>query len=338
MSRRTTSGRASGRRKSSRSPSSSPKVRGALIGIAVLLFAAGLYFGIQLGKPPPPPDFAALNGAADADAPPDARPGGEGTDRRQAPPPHGSASDPAADATSTPAATVDRPATTPAPPTDGVTRIALVIDDLGRSLRDIDTLGHLGIPITYAVLPFESQTAAVVAKLRQRGEEILCHLPMEAKGGNNPGPGALLSSMSGDELRAATRQAIAAVPGAVGVNNHMGSSIASDPRAIEAVLSEVASSRLYFLDSRTSADTLAFTTARQLGVPAGERQVFLDSDRDPAAIEAQFDRLLQLAKQRGQAIAIAHPYAETLAVLAQRVPQATAEGIRFVPASTLLDR
>ena len=103
-------------------------------------------------------------------------------------------------------------------------------------------------------------------------------------------------------------------------------------------MSVIANSRLYFLDSRTSVDTLAYSTARRLGLPAGERQVFLDSDRNPAKIEEQFDRLIQLAHQRGGAIAIAHPYSETLQVLAKRVPMATAEGIQFVPTSLLLDR
>lgn len=330
MSRRPPIRRTPNRKKQGRAPGSR-RVRAALIGAAFLLFVAGLYFGVQLAKPPPPPDFAALNAKPidNGTPPPDGEAGiGEPTtpppqqNLRQAVPPE------------------VQPTTAPAAQrlADGVPHIALVIDDLGRSLRDIETLGQLDIPITYAVLPFESHTAEVVAQLRRRGEEILCHLPMEAKGGNNPGPGALLSAMSRDELQIATQKALAAVPGAVGVNNHMGSSIASDPRAIEAVMSVVADSRLYFLDSRTSVDTLAYATARQLGLPAGERQVFLDSDRDLAAIEAQFDRLIQLARQRGGAIAIAHPYSETLEVLAKRVPLATAEGIQFVPTSALLDR
>lgn len=298
---------------------------------AGLLFIAGLYFGVQLGKPPPPPDFDALNatfesqggggsGASAPAAPPSAVPITESQDASQSPPAEVVSSPP-------PAA-----ASTAAP------RIAIVIDDLGRSLDDLTTLQRLGIPITYAVLPFESQTAAVVAELRRRSEEILCHLPMEAKGGNNPGPGALLSSMDRAELEVATRRALDAVPGAVGVNNHMGSSIASDPQAIETVMSVVAESRLYFLDSRTSVDTLGYATARRLGLPAGERQVFLDTVITPEAVEAQFDRLLKLAQQRGQAIAIGHPHAVTLDVLTRRVPEARAEGVQFVLASALLDR
>ncbi len=316
-----------------RRPRNAPSSRGvriALISAALVLFVAGLYFGVQLAKPPPPPDFAALEAPL---------PGSEaGTDLGGGP----RSSDPLAvlstGADKRPGArpAVKNPGTPAVAP--GGPRIALVIDDLGRSLVDLDVLGQLGIPITYAVLPFESHTAEVVATLRARGEEILCHIPMQAKGGNNPGPGALLSSMSGEQLQAATARAIAAVPGAVGVNNHMGSSIASDPQAIEAVMKVVAKSNLFFLDSRTSADTLAYTTARKLGLAAGERQVFLDTVIETDAIAEQFDRLLALAQQRGSAIAIAHPHDITLRLLAERVPEAQAAGYRFALASALMDR
>ena len=229
----------------------------------------------------------------------------------------------------------------PAPPTTptvgSAPRIAIVIDDLGRSLDDLDTLGALGIPLTYAVLPFESKTSAVVAELARRGVEVLCHLPMEAKGDADPGPGALELAMSEGELVAATERALAAVPVAVGVNNHMGSAIASNQNAITTVLEVVARHRLYFLDSRTSVDTLGFSTARQLGIRAGERQVFLDTEKDETFIEGQFDRLLTEARKRGSATAIAHPYAETLAVLARRVDQARRAGFEFVVVSALLE-
>lgn len=321
-------------RRRSKTATPSRGVRIALISAALVLFVAGLYFGVQLAKPPPPPDFAALEAA-----PPslhEASSHGPDLDREPRP------VDPLAVLSTGAAKKPDRrpevvdgatPAMAPGGP-----RIALVIDDLGRSLRDLDVLAQLGVPISYAVLPFESQTAEVVATLRERGEEILCHIPMQAKGGNNPGPGALLSDMSVEQLQAATARALAAVPGAVGVNNHMGSSIASDPQAIAAVMQVVAKSNLFFLDSRTSADTLAYTTARRLGLPAGERQVFLDTEIESEAIAAQFDRLLALAQQRGSAIAIAHPHDITLRLLAERVPQAQAAGYEFVLASTLMDR
>lgn len=216
--------------------------------------------------------------------------------------------------------------------------VALVIDDLGRSLEDVRRLEELGVPISYAVLPYEEQTPAVVSELRREGREILLHLPMEAKNGEDPGPGALRLGMSPEELRDGTAAALQAVPGAVGVNNHMGSGMSADEPSMSAILQVLAGRGLFFLDSRTSADSVAYRTALSLGVPSAERQVFLDRDPNPAAIQEQFQRLLGLARARGAAVAIGHPHPETLAVLETEVPKAKAQGYEFVPVSFLLDR
>jgi uncharacterized protein len=213
-----------------------------------------------------------------------------------------------------------------------------VIDDLGRSLDDLESLRRLGVPLTYAVLPFESQTAEVVAALRRRHEEILCHLPMEPRNGGNPGPGALRIGMSRDQLRTATQAALAAVPGAVGVNNHMGSGLSADAPSMATILGVLGAKGLFFLDSRTSSQSVAYRLATSLGVAAAERQVFLDDDLSPDAVASQFRRLLDLARTRGEAIAIGHPHPATLATLALEVPRAQALGYHFVPVSALLDR
>ena len=217
-------------------------------------------------------------------------------------------------------------------------RVALVIDDLGRSLSDIDALESLGIPISYSVLPFESRTGEVVERLAAEGHEVLCHLPMEPTTGANPGPGALRLGMSGEELIDATRRALGQVPIAVGVNNHMGSSLSADAESMRAILGVLGERGLFFLDSRTSPDSVGYSEAVALGLPAVERQVFLDPDPDPAAIREQFDRLLQLADRQGFAVAIGHPHRSTLDVLSTEVGRAQAQGFQFVPVSYLLDR
>ncbi|HEX2163981.1 MAG TPA: divergent polysaccharide deacetylase family protein, partial [Thermoanaerobaculia bacterium] len=206
----------------------------------------------------------------------------------------------------------------------------------GRSLDEVRDLAALGVPLTYAVLPFETRTPEVVAALAGRRAEVLLHLPMEGRGGADPGPGALSAAMSRRELAAGTRAALAAVPGASGVNNHMGSVLTADPAAMRAVLAELAGRGLYFLDSRTSARSVAFATARDLGLPAAERHVFLDPDPRPEAVRGQFRRLLALARENGAAIAIGHPYPSTRAVLAEEVPAAVELGYRFVPVGELV--
>lgn len=298
--------------------------------VAVCLFAGGIYLGTRLAEPPPRPRFPPEEEVIH-DAHLDHQPARDDGPRL--------AASTAFKAEGTPPQPAGTSAGRQPPPAAGRNpRIAIVIDDLGRGLGSVDALLALGEPLTFAVLPFEADTSRVVGRLREAGAEILLHLPMEARGKNDPGPGALRLAMSRGELQAETRAALAAVPGAAGVNNHMGSALAADAQAMEAVLEVLKEDGLYFLDSRTAADTQGYAVARRLGLPAGERQVFLDNERETAAIAAQLQALFELARRRGGAIAIAHPYAETLSALRSELPKGKAAGIEVVPASQLLDR
>lgn len=219
----------------------------------------------------------------------------------------------------------------------GPARIALVIDDLGRSLADLEALARLEVPLSYAVLPFETMTAEVTAALAAKQAEILCHLPMAAEDGQDPGAGALLAGMDPDELERRTRAALAAVPGAAGANNHMGSALTADESAMRRILGVLSERGLFFVDSRTSPATVGFDTALALDIPAAARDVFLDADPESTAVAAEFQRLLGIARERGAAIAIGHPHPATLAMLAREVPLAVAAGYEFVPVSYLLE-
>ncbi len=222
-------------------------------------------------------------------------------------------------------------------PVQGVA-VALVIDDLGRSLEDVESLLALGVPLSFSVLPYETLTEPVADELARRHAEVLLHLPMQPEGGQNPGPGALTLEMGPSELSAAVQRALAQVPGAAGVNNHMGSGFTADRAAMEVVVRWVAQGGRFYLDSRTSVDSLGYAVARAAGVPTAARDVFLDEDREPAAVRAQFRRLLDVARAEGSAIAIGHPHAATLEVLRDEVPRAVALGYRFVPVSALMER
>jgi hypothetical protein len=222
-------------------------------------------------------------------------------------------------------------------------RVAIVIDDLGRDVVAIEKLTAMlaqagNAQLSWAVLPYESRTAEVVEALRRHGAEVLLHLPMDPEGANDPGPGALTTAMSKRELAAATAAALAAVPGAAGVNNHMGSQLSADRAAMAAILGEVRREGRYFLDSRTTARSVGFQVARELGIAAASRDLFLDDEAERGAIAAQFAKLLALARERGAAIAIGHPHPATLAVLEEEIPRAVAEGFEFVPVSYLLER
>ncbi|MDX1503989.1 MAG: divergent polysaccharide deacetylase family protein [Thermoanaerobaculia bacterium] len=288
--------------------------------VAVAAFAAGYLVGRWRSTPAEAP--------ATATAPP-ARPGEPRTpaDAEFELPP-----------SEAPAPSVAAPAPSPPPAPAAGARVALVIDDVGRRVEDVTELEALKVPLSYGVLPFESRTSAVIAELERHGAEYLCHLPMEARNGADPGPGALTRGMSAAELDRATRWALDAVRGASGVNNHMGSAVMADADALEPVLKVLAERELFFLDSRTSPDTVGYAKARELGIPAAERKVFLDPESGAATVREQFRRLLEISRREGSAIAIGHPHQTTIAVLREEVPRALEAGYEFVPVSFLVDR
>lgn len=217
-------------------------------------------------------------------------------------------------------------------------RLAILFDDLGESVAMLDTIAALGGPFSYAVLPNSSRAREVAYAVSARGGELLVHLPMEAEGNEDPGPGALEVTMSKRAVRRATEQALEAVPGAVGVNNHMGSRFSTDRPGMAAMLEVLAKHGLFFVDSRTTPGSVGFELARDAGIPTAARDVFLDPELGEAAIRSEFARLLELARERGAAIGIAHPHAVTLKVLAEELPRARARGFELVPVSFLLER
>jgi len=285
-----------------------------------LLFALGLLLG-QARLPARPE----LSGSKPRASEPAAKKPASRAAESRRPAPAEPAEEPAAQVVAVPG---------PAP----VARVAVLIDDLGARTGDVERLLALGVPLSYAVLPYEPRTRQVAALLASRGAELLCHLPMEPEGSEDPGPGALAEGMSAGEVARRTRAAIDAVPGAVGVNNHMGSRLTADSTTMHAVLGVVAERGLFFVDSRTTAESVAEEIARELGVPTAARDVFLDAEIDAPSIAAELDRLLAIARERGAAIAIAHPHRATLELLERELPRLKARGFELVPVSYLLER
>ena len=217
--------------------------------------------------------------------------------------------------------------------------IALIIDDLGQvDLALVSRICSLNIPMTVAILPFlpHSHDSARVAN--SRGLEVILHMPMEPVGypglGKNPGPGAVMSVQSEAEVRERVVSAMRDIPFAVGLNNHMGSRITPDRARMAWILDEAKKNNWFFLDSRTEKDTVAMEVARELGIPALERKVFLDDSHNPAEIAHQWERAMALAKQEGQVVIIGHIHLETIAFLEKAIPAVKNEMV-FVRASVL---
>ena len=217
--------------------------------------------------------------------------------------------------------------------------IAIVLDDLGNSL----SVGRqaLALPgkLTFAFLPQTPHAAGLSRQVHASARESIVHLPMQSLKGHPLGPGGLTLDMDETQLRRTLAEDLTSVPFAVGINNHMGSGYTGDMKSMTRLMAAlVERGDMYFLDSRTHESTVAELAARQAGVPTSRRDVFLDFHRDETYISGQFNLLLAKAQQQGSAVAIGHPYPETLAVLNRRLPELEGLGVELVPLSRLIQR
>lgn len=200
---------------------------------------------------------------------------------------------------------------------------ALLIDDLGYSRPLARRALALPPPVNVAVLPHAPHSRQIAEAAVRAGSDVLVHMPMEARG-EVPAPEMLRSGMAADDFRGRVSRALRAVPGAVGLNNHKGSRLTGEAEPMERLMRQLAAAPqpLLFIDSRTAAGSLAEASARRAGLGVARRDVFLDHDREAPAIEAQVRRWLHRARTTGCALAIGHPYPETLAVLERILPRA----------------
>jgi len=221
---------------------------------------------------------------------------------------------------------------------EGAPLIAVMIDDLGLNRRRAERAAALPGPLTLAFIPYGDDVASLASMARAAGHEIFLHLPMEPQSADqNPGPEALLSTLSRTELERRLVWNLDRFEGYVGVNNHMGSLLTEDSAAMTLVMAELERRDLIFVDSVTSAGSVALATARSSGIPAARRDVFLDNVIERSAIEAQLRQLEEVALRQGFAIGIGHPHDATLAALGDWLSTLESRGFQLVPASRIVD-
>jgi uncharacterized protein len=219
----------------------------------------------------------------------------------------------------------------------GAPRLAIIIDDLGRDPSEAASVLALPFPLTASVLPNLQYSADVANQAYRRGDHVMLHLPMEAESGEaQPEAVELREGMNADQVRSLLASMLATVPHATGVNNHEGSRVTADPALMNALMAAIRARGLYFIDSRTTAATVAYDAAESAGVPAASRKVFLDDTPSREAVLAQLDLAARDARRDGSAIAIGHPHPATIAALAEGVPRLRAGGVRLVFASDLV--
>jgi len=219
--------------------------------------------------------------------------------------------------------------------------VALIIDDMGYSLEALDDIIRLGEPITISILPYGPETQETARLAHANNLEVLLHLPLESLNDHEADadtPGMILSNMSPEEIAQSFEASLARVPFAAGVNNHMGSKFTADGALMRTLLAPVKEKGLFFVDSRTSSQSVAYAEAIRMGVPAAERNVFLDADADRSLIRSRLIELFKLAQKKGRAVGICHPFPETLAMLQADFRLFESYGLEVVPVSRLVHR
>ncbi len=215
-------------------------------------------------------------------------------------------------------------------------RISIIIDDLGYGIdrgRRLATLPH---NIMFAVIPFTPYGSDIARLAHRHDKEIMLHAPMEPLGWSRWETG-LTAAMGERELAAAMDKMLQDIPHVVGVNNHGGSKLTQDRARMNWVMRYLAQKRLYFVDSRTVSSSTAADAARQADVAHSSRDIFLDNKKDPVSIKRQLDKLRAIATAKGRAIAIGHPYPETISTLVEELPSFYRQGIELVSVSDLLE-
>ncbi|MGH9561811.1 MAG: divergent polysaccharide deacetylase family protein [Terracidiphilus sp.] len=216
-------------------------------------------------------------------------------------------------------------------------RLAIIIDDLGNDPAEAKAVLALPFPLTASVLPHLDYSTQTADEAWRRGDQVILHLPMQPVA-NVVKPEAieLRPGMSASQVQSALAGMLATVPHAIGVNNHEGSRATADPRLMAELMPALRTRRLFFIDSRTTAATVAYDAAERGGVRAASRKVFLDDTPTREAVLAQLEIAARDAARDGSAIAIGHPHPETIAALSEGVPKLEAHGIHVVFASDLV--
>lgn len=218
-------------------------------------------------------------------------------------------------------------------------RIAIIIDDLGYKKAAGERAIRLDGPIAFAILPGTPRATYLAEKAHAAGKEVLLHLPLQAQSDHAASaPGSMLLDMSQQQFSQAFANSLASVPHVIGVNSHRGSLLTRHPGHMAWLMQEIGDrGDLFFVDSYTTAQSVALRIALEAGVPAVRRHVFLDPDDSPETVAREFTRLKNLARKQGYAVAIGHPRIATLEFLEDALPQLHDDGFELVSISELVE-
>lgn len=216
-------------------------------------------------------------------------------------------------------------------------KVAFIIDDLGYETEVAKKMMELEFPIALSILPFLQYSEFIAEEGKKKNQEIMLHIPMEPNNSDaDPGPGAIKSYMSEEEIRQAVRGSIFNFPYVVGVNNHMGSKITEDRKIMKIILEEIKRYDLFFIDSVTTRNSIAYEVAQEMEIKSAVRSVFLDNENGIEYIKGQMLEIQETALREGEVIAIGHGRINTFYVLKLIIPELIKAGIEIVPVSELV--
>ncbi len=239
-----------------------------------------------------------------------------------------------------PLAKIDIPKPIPRPkpvPSEKLPRVALIIDDLGYDKKMAEKFLELDINLTFSILPHSPFQNKIARLASSKGLEIMLHMPMEPVEYPevNPGPGTLLSSMTPDELISQLKENLDTMPSVKGINNHMGSKLTAESTQMYQIFSVLKHRGLFFIDSRTTSDSLCKPSARLFQVPFAQRDIFIDHYQKPDFIRKQIRELIRIARLNGEAVGILHPHSMTYRILQEMLPDLQNQ-VQLVPASKIV--
>ncbi len=208
--------------------------------------------------------------------------------------------------------------------------LALIVDDAGYSLEELQAFLDLPMPLTVAVLPNLPHSTESARRVLAAGKDLILHCPMEPDGGENPGPGAIFTGQSPEVIRRLLDEDFASVPGALGMNNHMGSRATADEAVMTVVLGYLKDRGKLFVDSRTTAETAGPRVAESLGLPILQRDVFLDDDTRESEISDRLNKGIGEAGSGGSAVVIGHVQNRAVADILRAAERTMeAQGVRI---------
>lgn len=216
--------------------------------------------------------------------------------------------------------------------------ISIIIDDMGYRLYSGNRAINLPGSLTYSFLPHSPHASSLLKSAHQLNKEIMLHIPMEAESGKKLGPGGLTECMKQQIFNKVLVSDLESVPYATGFNNHMGSLLTKSQLWMTRLMREMANGKkMFFVDSRTTSDSVALEVARAEGLQGTTRDIFIDHKESNDFIYQQLNKLIKRARRKGTALGIAHPKKITLSILEKWLPTLEQQGIKLVPVSTLID-